>query len=161
MRAIGQTLLLELEAEIGRDPNPLHAWDAAAVARQFGLERPGWVDDLLIEDNLDHIQELREESRAGKPIPREAEAVGKALGFGVKGPGRGGWFSRANLGDRDRRVYIEVSRALETEKKLDFAYDVAATKLKASRSAIVRAYLRVKRQTGELGPSSKSDRKVS
>jgi hypothetical protein len=160
VQAYGESALRELEADFGRDGNPIHAWEALAVARRYGIDSPDWVEDFLT-DVADRILEIRDEVAGGKPVKRESERVGKALGFGKDGPGQGGWFKHATMLERDRTIYFEVGDRVQAGVKLDFAYDEVAKVLNVSRSTIVRAYLRITKLNDEAGDQSKGEDEVS
>jgi hypothetical protein len=156
VQAYGESVLRELEDDFGRDGNPVHAWEAFAVARRYGIDRPEWVEDFLT-DVADRILEIRDEVADGKPTKREAQRVGKALGFGKDGPGQGGWFKHATMLERDRTIYFEVGDKVQAGGKLDFAYDDVAKAWKVSRSTIVRAYLRITKLNDEAGDQSNGE----
>lgn len=160
IQAYGESVMRELEADFGRDGNPVHAWEALTVARRYGIDPPVWVDDFLT-DAADRILEIREEVAGGRPVKREAERVGKALGFGNDGPGQGGWFKHATMLERDRTIYFEVNDKLRTGIKLDFAYDEVAKASSMSRSTIVRAFLRITKLSDEAGDQSEGEDEVS
>ena len=105
--------------------------------------------------------EVRDEVASGASVKRESERVGRALGFGLDGPGRGGWFKHATMLERDRTVYLAVGDELEAGTKLDFAYDEVAKALGVSRSTIVRAWLRIKKLNDETGCSRRRKDEVS
>jgi hypothetical protein len=105
--------------------------------------------------------EIRDEVAGGQPVKRESERVGKALGFGKDGPGRGGWFKHATMLERERAIYFEVGDRVQAGVKLDFAYDDVARALNVSRSTIVRAYLRITKLNDEAGDQSKCEDEVS
>jgi len=155
VQAYGESAVRELEADFSRDGNPIHAWEALAVARRYGIDPPDWVEDFLT-DAADRILEIRDEVAGGQPVERESERVGKALGFGKDGPGRGGWFKHATMLERDRTIYFEVGDRVQDGVKLDFAYDDVARALNVSRSTIVRAYLRITKLNDEAGDQSKA-----
>jgi hypothetical protein len=152
VQAYGEAILHELEADFSREGNPLYAWEAVAIARRYGIASPDWAQDFLA-DAADRIMEIRDEVASGTSVKRESERVGRALGFGLEGPGRGGWFKHATMLERDRTIYLAVSDELEAGTKLDFAYDEMAKALDVSRSTIVRAWLRIKKLNGETADS--------
>jgi hypothetical protein len=160
VQAYGESVLRELEADFGRDSNPVHAWEALAVARRYGIDPPHWVKHFLF-DAADRILEIRDEVAGGRPVNRESERVGKALGFGKDGPGQGGWFKHATMLERDRTIYFEISDKLVTGMKLDFAYDEVAKASSVSRSTIVRAYLRIMKLKDKASDQIKGEGELS
>jgi hypothetical protein len=147
VQAYGEAILHELKADFSREGNPVYAWEAVAIARRYGIAPPEWAQDFLA-DAADRIIEIRDEVASGTSVQRESERVGRALGFGLDGPGRGGWFKHATMLERDRTIYLAVGDELEAGTKLDFAYDEVAKALGVSRSTIVRAWLRIKKLNG-------------
>ena len=136
VRAYLECNLRELEAEFARDGNPVHAYEATWIARRYGLEAT-WAEDF-VDDAIDQMLEILHEVADGKPTGREAERVGKALGFGRDGPGQRGWFRHATNRKRDRAIYFEVCDKLQDGIKLDAAYDEAAKAFDVSRSSVVQ-----------------------
>jgi hypothetical protein len=145
----GESAILELKEDYKREENPTFALQAVSIAIRYGIEFPEWILDYLgsATDNIMTIfDEVADGSRAGK----EAARVGKALGFGTEGPGRGGWFKRASILERDRNIFFQIGDRIETGMKLDFAYDDVAKALSISRASVVRAHLRVKALRSDL-----------
>lgn len=140
--------LIELEEDFKREGNPVFIWQAIAIARRYGIELPEWVLEYLAA-SADSLLDIREEVADGKRAGKEAERVGKVLGFGTDGPGQGGWFKHATILERDRNVFFEIGDRLGAGMKLDFAYDEVARALGTSRSTVVRAYLRIKALSSE------------
>lgn len=144
----GASLLAELAVDFEREGNPVHAWEAVAVAARSGIERPDWVENF-IDEQAARIMEIREQVSEGHPVGREADRVGKALGFAIDGPGQGGRFKQATMLQRDRTIYFEIRDKLDSDVKLDAAYSEVATAFGVSRSLVVRAYLRIIQINGE------------
>jgi hypothetical protein len=168
VRAYGESALRQLEADFGRDGNPVHAWEARSVARRYGIDSPDWVEDL-IDDTADRIMDIRDEVADGKPIEREAERVGKALGFGKDGPGQGGWFKHATMLERDRTIYFAMIDWLEEEQarhpdrrpKLTAAYREVAMVIGVDASTIQRAYVRITKLNSVSRDRSEGEGEVS
>jgi hypothetical protein len=168
VRAYGKSALRELEADFSRDGNPVHAWEALAVARRHEIDPPEWVEDFLT-DVADRILDIRDEVASGKPINREAERVGKALGFGTDGSGQGGWFRHATLLERDRTIYFEMIDWLEKEQarhphrrpKLTAAYREVAMAIGVDASTVQRAYVRITKLNSESRDRGKSRDEIS
>jgi hypothetical protein len=149
VRSYCRSVLSELETDFGRDGNPVHAWEAIALILPYGIELPDWLLAYLF-DAASEIGQIRCEVAEGKSINREAERVGKALGYG-EGQGRGGWFKRATMLERDRFAYFAVTERLESGMKLDFAYDEVKNEVGVSRSTVARAYRRITKLKDEAG----------
>jgi|SRR5271166_4381435 len=82
--------------------NPLYVWLAIDRCIEAGIPFPDWVLAYLKRS----AGRLKEMMSGAMPagcgdVAREAEAVGKALGFGAKGRGRGSVFSQRAKGWRD------------------------------------------------------------
>jgi hypothetical protein len=168
VRAYGKSALRELEADFGRDGNPLHAWQARLVARRCEIDSPDWVEDF-IDDMADRLMGIRDEVAAGNAVNREAERVGKELGFGTDGPGHGGWFKHATLLERDRTIYFEMIEWLEQEQarhphrrpKLTVAYWEIAKAMGVDASTVQRAYTRIVKLNSESRDRDESENDVS
>jgi hypothetical protein len=160
VQTYGEAILHELEADFSREGNPVYSWEAVAIARRYGIAPPDWAQDFLA-DAADRIMEICDEVASGTSVNRESERVGRALGFGLDGPGQGGWFKHATMLKRDRTIYSAVGDELEAGSKLDFAYDEVARALCVSRSTIVRAWLRIKKLNGATGCSTERKDQVS
>jgi hypothetical protein len=109
--------LAALEAEFARDGNPLHAWEALALAASGDQPVPAWVLHYLTA-GAEKLAAIRQEVAAGKPVDKEAERAGKALGFGTTGAGRGSRFTAKAMLERDREYYFAVVAAVEKGTKL-------------------------------------------
>jgi hypothetical protein len=141
---------------------------AFAVARRYEIDPPEWVEDFLA-GTADLILEIRDEVAEGKPINREAERVGKALGFGKDGPGQGGWFKHATLLERDRAVYFAMLDWLDEERarhpdrrpKLTVGYWEVATAIGVDASTVQRAYARITKLNSESKGHSEGKDEVS
>jgi hypothetical protein len=147
--------LCDLEAHFARDHNPVHAWEAFKFAHRYGIKRPDWVEAYLA-DVADLILKIRDEPADGEPVGREAERVGKALGF-VHGPGETGWFELATNLRRDRAAYVEVLRRMEAKIKPAFAYEEAAKLMNISASTAGRSYRLFAKLRNELDKSEGED----
>ena len=142
----------ELAIDFERDGNPVDAWQAFAVANRYRIDPPEWVEDFLT-DVANRISEIRDEVAGGRPVKREAERVGKALGFGKDGPGHSGWFKHATMLERDRTIYFEILKdKLATGTKLDFAYNDTARALSQlinHRSSLSPDHTRLNDEAGD------------
>jgi hypothetical protein len=157
VRIYAQAQLREMELDHAREGNPIYAWQAYTVARTYGLAVPTWVE-ALIDDTAENILEIGNQVAGGNALRREAECVGRALGFGNSGPGRAGWFSQAILLKRDRTMYREVELKLEAVRtrhperrpKLTSAYQEVANEMRVDRSTVQRAYVRIMKLKSDL-----------
>ena len=149
VRSYGRSVLNDLEDDFRREGNPVHAWEALKLVRSYGLRPPLWVRDYLAR-GADGIMGIRDAVSSGQSAGREADRVGKALGFATDGTGRGGRFSHAVTLERNRRIYRKVKEKLAVERKLDRAYDKAAEELGMSRSMVVRGYSRIRKVIAEV-----------
>jgi hypothetical protein len=147
--------LCDLEDHFARDRNPVHVWEAFKFARRYGIKRPDWVENYLA-DVADLILEIRDEVAGGKPVGREADRVGKALGF-VHNPGKTGWFELAANLKRDRAAYVEVRRRVAAMTKPEFAYVEVAKLMNISASTAGRSYRLFTKLRNELDKSEGED----
>ena len=130
------------------------------IARRYEIDRLDWVEDYLARA-ADRILKILGDAAGGKPVGREAERVGQALGFGMAGPGTSGWFKHATILQRDRAIFLRVTSKVEAGAKLDFAYDEVKEEFQISRSATQRAYKRVTELHDEVDGQTKTEGKVS
>lgn len=153
--AYAESALLDLEADYERGKNPVHAWEAVALADSCGLPVPAWALDYLAQAACQIIS-LREDvieakSRGrNRPLGRETEQVAKALGFGV-GRGRGGWIETAAVLEVDRDIYQRVLEATGRGTPLTLAYEDVAAVMGVSRSKVQSAWTRVRKLRGDSG----------
>jgi len=134
------SILQSLKTDYDRDANPVHAWEAVASASRVGIAPPDWAFRVAVAA-ADSIVEIRDNAAAGTPVNREAECVGKALGFGADSPGRSkGPLMQAALQKRDRSIQSKVDRERSAGTKLDFAYLKVAETMGISSSTVRRAY---------------------
>jgi len=158
----GKGELCDLEAHFARDGNPFHAWKALKFAHRHGFERPDWVETYLV-DGADHIVKIRDEAIGGKPVGREAERVGKALGF-AHARGKTGWFKQAAMLVLGRAEYVRVRGKLENriKKRIKIlpVYGDEAT-AKRSASTIGRSYRWFTKFREEAGDQSEGEDEIS
>jgi hypothetical protein len=134
--------LAALEAEFARDRNPLHAWEALALAASGDQPVPAWVLHYLTA-GAEKLAAIRQEVAAGKPVGEEAERAGKALGFGTTGAGRGSRFTAKAMLERDREYYFAVVAAVEKGTKLYIAWQEVSRATGAKETMVRRAYERI------------------
>lgn len=143
-------VLAALQEDFARDGNPLHAWEAFALTAGDEQPVPVWVRQYLLAGAA-KLETVRREAEAGKAIGKEAVCAGKALGFGISGPGRGSWFSAKATLSCDRTYYRAVKVELEKGTKRYIAWQNVAEKCGTSSSTVQRAYKRVAHLVGEVG----------
>ena len=139
----------EALAQLGRDyqgENPLFVFEALTIYRAAGeAAPPDWAMRSFTNSAASLMQLL--EKPDGHRNGDEPERLGRALGFGKTGPGRGGWFEGASLLKRDRAIYLAVKERLVARKQLTAAYEDVAESKSVSRSTVCRAYRRIKKLT--------------
>jgi hypothetical protein len=142
-----KAILRKLEADYACDRNPIHPWEAFAIARGAGIDLPDWLL-AYFDEGADRILKIRNEVARGTCVKREAERVGKALAFGADGRGRGkGRLSRAAQLERDRALYLEVVIMLNAGTKLYLAWYAVAQARHISPPTVRRAYRRIKNES--------------
>lgn len=99
--------------------NPLYVWLAIDRCIEAGIPFPDWVLAYLKRS----AGRLRGMMFGATPagcgdVAREAEAVGKALGFGAKGRGRGSVFSQRAKGWRDIFILLTVLERLRLGEEI-------------------------------------------
>lgn len=142
------TRMCELEASFEQDGNSIYLVQATRDVLSSQLPMPKWVRDHLLA-SMEQILNVVENAR-NKPAGKQAEMVGRALGFGAKG--RGGRVRQAVLTERDERMFSDVARITRPlvrisgrelhytrGHKLDTAYNIVAADWGVSRSVTIRA----------------------
>jgi hypothetical protein len=133
VRLYYRAAIKSLRADFARERNPVHAWEAIAISFRERFPFAAWLREFLGE-TATSIVDILDEVAAGAPAGKEAERVGKVLGFGVRGPGRGGWFEQASVLRRDRGLVSDIEEWMSSEArpgrrpKLTNAYDAIAAK---------------------------------
>jgi hypothetical protein len=74
-------ILDKLRIEFERTPNPMLPWSTIIWARQRGLDIPEWIVDHLYDKAVVLSKIIADD------VGKEAEEVGRALGFGAAGKG--------------------------------------------------------------------------
>jgi hypothetical protein len=143
-----QALNAKIEAfrnDYERDQNPVHVWRALFLVMNFSLEKavPNWIAEYL-RSSTDAVIKIYQKVKEGEKIEREAENIGKALGFGPSGKGSTSHFEDAFILDRDKDLYARVQNKLAAGDKLYLAYEMVAKDTAWSPSVIRRAYERIK-----------------
>jgi DNA invertase Pin-like site-specific DNA recombinase len=138
-----------MESQPIRRTQHVRGWTLTILLRN-GRELPDWIAEFLSvagrqvvaiahrisDDSLEEVG-AREATRSST----EAEKVGKAMGFGSRGPGRGSCFEDARTLRRDRIIRSAIEEKLAAGIKKDFAYDEIASEVGVSRSTVQRAYV--------------------
>ena len=144
LRGLSMKALPKLQFDYMVHKNPVFVWEALRFVCSFSLPTPEWVAAYLGQAAA-AIMGIRAEVQDGLSCGKEAARIGRALGFGVGGPGRGGWFKNATMLERDRIIYIEVHSQIKAGSLPKYAYDTVACHLDIRPSAAKRAYLRVRK----------------
>jgi hypothetical protein len=126
--------------------NPLHVWDAIAMAYQLDIEYPPSIKSYL---GLAALR-IRQEYVAycsGEKIGKEARLVGEVLAFrNLAGKqGRGSCFEERRDLENDLHIREMYQEVLTVEKKPEMAYEKVGDKLGVSKSAVRRACLRAEK----------------
>lgn len=170
---MARSFIRELEKKYELDgDNPLDVWEAIDWAYRAEIKLPSWVMSYLGAAARE-IVEVREAAETGQFLPKQAERVGRALGFGVKGRGRSSCFGELALREEDERIYFDVMKITEpiikkaangkhrfhAGVKLDFAYDIVAREWGVNRSTVVRACARVLERWRKRVPVNVKDKR--
>lgn len=128
----------ELEKEFKRTDNPVLVWIAIRSRNWNDTPLPSWIDDYLQDVGTKIVSSIYDISD-----DREAEVVGKALGFGGTKKGGNGKLTAAYKLERDRALYNEVLSALNEGggTNLTSACHYVAAITGQSSSTVRRAYL--------------------
>jgi hypothetical protein len=126
--------------------NPLHVWDAIAMAYQLDIEYPPSLKDYLGLAAL-RIRKAYVAYCSKEDIGKQATLISEVLGFTnlARKQGRGSCFEERRDLEKDlhtREMYQEV---LMVEKKPDLAYKKVGDKLGVSKAAVRRACLRAEK----------------
>jgi hypothetical protein len=165
LRRYGKALLKDLKAHYKHTKNPVHAWEAIALARAYSVRMPKWVVEYLGQVAVD-IFEPEEDQVAEAPRKKkesEAERIGKITGFSGGGPGQTGMFKKAIMWKRDHAIYHDMLDQIGAGEKEDQAYNIVAKEHDISRSTVAKAYVRMKRflESDDDDGASEDDREVS
>ncbi len=136
VEAYQDDLIGELEVEFRESKNPLLAWEGFRLSMAVDQATPGWILDYLGDCAL-RLSDILEEVERGKPTGKEAERVGRSLGFAAK-PGRGSWFSKLASIRRDRRIYKAMSDEFARGTKSYIARGEVAQSMGLSPSTVGR-----------------------
>jgi len=149
----------ELKEAFEQTGNPVFVWYAILNTASHNAPQPVWVRDYLHSMALKMVDLFW-----SHPHRNEAEAVGKAFGFGGSGKGQNGKFAEIHKFDRDLLFYNsvvgEIARASKTKPTtLEWIYEhVAKETLNVSAASVRRAHLRftkLKHDANQLNTSEK------
>ena len=140
--------------------NPLYMWWAIDLCIKCNIPFPPWVMGYLKESASKLMQMMFDAAPTGTPeVAREAEAVGRALGFGAKGRGRGNVFSTHAKYWRDTHVLMAVlNRIVQGEEPGERLYanvvedlrSMGNSMLLATPEAVRKIFLNHRRDRTEL-----------
>ena len=139
-----RTKLRQLETDYNREDSAVYVWEALDLAERNGINRPGWVEDYLVRAAA-RLMQILNDVAAGKGIGRQADEVGRALGFG---PGGGCRFKKAARLERDRIIYHSVEKKVGAGIKLDAARFEVAKDMDLSSATIERSHKRIAERDG-------------
>lgn len=127
----------ELKRDFERTNNPVYAWSALVRSTTQGVQMPEWIMRYLHSAGWDIVKMLD-----GTEDAREAELVGRALGFGGGKKGDKGKFAEGRKLEKYHALYREVVHELHkgngTNPSSAFAY--VASQCGKDISTVRRAY---------------------
>ena len=128
--------------------DPLAPWRAITWAAANDFPLPGWVIQHLcaVAQKINDV--VKQSANAGS-VKREAEAVGKALGFGSNRPGETSATKKAALRDRDFNIAMRVAEQIENGVNPDAAIFDVAKNLGITESMAIRAFDKFGQQAKE------------
>jgi len=132
----------ELKREFEATKNPVLAWRALILNGGLDTPFPEWIVEYLYAAAEDIINNNDDD--------REAEAVGKALGFGGAKKGKKGMFAAAATLERYRGLHMEVVAQLNKGNgtNLSSACAFVAATTDISFATVRRAYLYYQKISG-------------
>ncbi|TGP27351.1 hypothetical protein EN875_033975 [Mesorhizobium sp. M2D.F.Ca.ET.232.01.1.1] len=137
-RATFATLVVDrMGASFEDESNPILPWQALRVAIDGAIDIPEWVL-MYFHGRAKHLNDLL--ARGDRRGRREAEAVGKILGFGAMGKG-GTSVARQTL-NGDRNVIMAVHVVAETAicGSRTTAFGTVAERFAVSEDTVERAF---------------------
>lgn len=149
---IGAPYYLRLLKDVyNKEKSPLCAWHAIERCRKHNLPFPKLIVEYLGECAINIGDLVRKSAASGSPNAlREAEAVGKALGFGRGKQGRGNVFSKQVKDVRDFHIFYEVLKSVGVTP-LGTACEGVGRKWGMSAKAVEKAYRGTLRKQQRLG----------
>ncbi len=147
LRRYGKALLKDLKTHYKHTKNPVHAWEAIAIARAYSVRMPKWVLEYIGRVAVDIVEPEEEQvfEMPRKKKESEAERIGKIAGFSSGGPGQTGMFKQAIMWKRDHAIYHDMLDQIEAGEKEDQAYNIVAGEHGISRSTVAKAFVRMRR----------------
>jgi hypothetical protein len=126
--------------------NPLHVWEAIAIAYSLHMQLPPWITTYLGVAAL-KIRTKYAAFSLGKETGREAQLIGEMLAFGnlAGKQGRGSCFEELKRLENDMLIHERYQEVLEVEKKPTLAEGVVGKLFGVSASAVRRACQRAER----------------
>jgi hypothetical protein len=109
-------MIEDYRADFEQENNPVFAWRAIYFACILGGEFPDWLRKYL-STSAEAIVAIHEDAKEALPVPREAQRVGRAVGFVSGGKGATSHFEKAALLERARKLHSEVVSYIEKGDK--------------------------------------------
>jgi hypothetical protein len=128
--------------------DPLAPWRAITWSSGNGLPVPAWVVQHLC-GLAQKINDVVVQSAKAGSVKREAEAIGKALGFGRQRAGQTSATKEAALRDRDFSIAMRVAEQVEMNVNPDTAIFDVAKNLGITESMAIRAFEKFGQQARE------------
>jgi hypothetical protein len=119
--------------------DPLAPWQMITWAAVNDYSLPEWVIQYFRGAARKLNDVVMQAAKTGS-VKREAEAVGKALGFGHKAAGQTTLTKEAALRDRDLKIAVLVAKQIENNVKPDAAIFDVAKSLGIKESKVARAF---------------------
>jgi hypothetical protein len=127
-------VLDKLRIEFERTPNPMLPWSALRWARDGGLDVPGWIIDHLYDKAVVLSKIIVDD------VGKEAEEVGKALGFGAGGKGATTAGAELRQHWRDWETAVRIADLMMQGVAKESAVEEAAKTLSVSPATAYRAH---------------------
>jgi hypothetical protein len=127
-------VLDKLRIEFERTPNPMLPWSALRWARDGGLDIPRWIIDHLYDKAVVLSKIIADD------VGKEAEEVGRALGFGAAGKGAATAGAELRQHWRDWKTAVRIADGMRQGLAKDAAVAAAAETLSISSATAYRAH---------------------
>jgi hypothetical protein len=118
--------------------DPMAPWSALQFARSHSIPVPEWVLDYL-EGRAGQLDKIAVDGGGGK---REAEAIGRALGFGAIGRGQTAAASASATATREFTLALGMAMEVRLGAGKSKAATIVAAAMNSSASSVERAYAR-------------------
>ncbi len=127
-------VLDKLRIEFERTPNPMLPWSAIIWARSRGLDIPNWIIDHLYDKAVVLSKIIADD------VGKEAEEVGRALGFGAESKGKTTAGAELRQGWRDliTAVHIADLRMQDVAKENAVTETAAALSVSSATADLAR-----------------------